>query len=150
MAVINVPKTLREQLGEQATDELVDLLNQVAEDSRRETLAAVEEKFERRLTEELAVTNQHIVETKSALEQQIVETKSALEQQIAETKSALEQQIAALEARFDAKLAETKAELQAQIANVRADMIRWMFIFWVGQLAAIAGILYALLSAFLK
>ena len=128
MAVISVPKTLREQLGDQATDALVDLLNQVLEDSRREAFAVVEEKFERRLSEELAVTNQHIIETKSALEQQIAE----------------------LEARFDAKLAETKAELQVQIASVRADMIRWMFIFWVGQLAAMTGILYALLSAFLK
>jgi len=146
MAVINVPRALREQLGEQATDDLVDLLNQVVEDSRREAFAVVEEKFERRLSEELAVTNQHIVETKSALEQQIVETRTALEQQIVETKAALEKQIAELEIR----LAQTKAELQAQIANVRADMIRWMFIFWVGQLAAMTGILYAFLSAFLK
>jgi len=28
------------------------------------------------------------------------------------------------------------------LANTRADMIKWMFIFWVGQLAAMFGLLY--------
>lgn len=32
------------------------------------------------------------------------------------------------------------------IANVRADMIKWMFIFWVGQV----GVMIALLTIFFK
>jgi len=33
------------------------------------------------------------------------------------------------------------AALKIQSAEVKADLIRWMFIFWVGQLGAILGIL---------
>ena len=32
------------------------------------------------------------------------------------------------------------------LANTRADMIKWMFIFWVGQLAATFGLLYFFLK----
>jgi len=32
------------------------------------------------------------------------------------------------------------------LANTRADMIKWMFIFWVGQLAAMFGLLYFFLK----
>jgi hypothetical protein len=34
------------------------------------------------------------------------------------------------------------AALKVQIAEVKADLIRWMCIFWGGQLGAILGILF--------
>jgi len=44
--------------------------------------------------------------------------------------------------RLEQRLAETKADLgkqinevKEQIANVRADVIKWMFVFWAGQVA---------------
>jgi len=42
----------------------------------------------------------------------------------------------------ETKLLATKEDL----ANTRADMIKWMFIFWVGQLAAMFGLLYFFLK----
>ena len=65
-------------------------------------------------------------------------------------------------ARFDARLekglAEVRAEaakesgqLRAEIAEVRsemaakhADLLKWMFIFWIGTLAPLAGLIVAL------
>lgn len=35
------------------------------------------------------------------------------------------------------------AEVKVDIANVKADLVRWMFIFWVGQIGVITGILFA-------
>ena len=37
----------------------------------------------------------------------------------------------------------TREEFKETIANLRADLIRWMFIFWVGQVGVIVGILLA-------
>ncbi len=102
MAVISVPKSLRDQLGDQGADDLVDLLNRALGESREDILVLSEEKFERRLSEETASINQRITE-----------------------------EIAAL-----------RADLRTQIAQTRADLIQWMFVFWVGQLAAIPGILF--------
>ena len=33
-------------------------------------------------------------------------------------------------------IANLRGELRTEIAMVKADMIKWMFIFWIGQLAA--------------
>ncbi|MFQ6013906.1 MAG: hypothetical protein ACE5NP_00505 [Anaerolineae bacterium] len=41
------------------------------------------------------------------------------------------------------ELREEMAGLRVELANTRADLIRWMFIFWVGQVATILGILFA-------
>ncbi|RMD91770.1 MAG: DUF1640 domain-containing protein, partial [Calditrichaeota bacterium] len=39
---------------------------------------------------------------------------------------------------------ETKiAETNTKIAETKAEIIKWMFIFWVGQVAMIIGILFA-------
>ena len=41
---------------------------------------------------------------------------------------------------------EDIANVRNEIANTKADMIKWMFIFWVGQLAAMFGLLYFFLK----
>lgn len=38
-------------------------------------------------------------------------------------------------------LANVKADLEVKIEQVRSDIIKWMFIFWIGQLASLTAIL---------
>ena len=58
-------------------------------------------------------------------------------------------------ARFDARLekglaevrsdlAKESAQLRSEMANQRADLIKWMFIFWVGTIVPLAGLVIAL------
>lgn len=60
-------------------------------------------------------------------------------------------------ARFDARLekglaevrSETNkglAEVRSEMANQRADLIKWMFIFWVGTVVPLAGLVIALIK----
>jgi len=88
MPILKVGKPLREKLGNDAVDSLIELINQAQTEQKNGIPQFVEEKFERRLSEEI----------------------SKLAQSISETK---------------------------------ADLIKWMFIFWVGQVAVILGILFA-------
>ncbi|MFQ5667029.1 MAG: LA_3696 family protein [Candidatus Binatia bacterium] len=99
MALITVPRPLREKLGNEASDALVSLINQAGNGYKADTIEFVGERFERRLTEEVAKLDHRITEEVSKL---------------------------------DVKLSETKA-----------DLLRWMFIFWVGQVGALLGILFA-------
>ncbi len=46
-------------------------------------------------------------------------------------------------ARFDAKLDQRVAELRQEMATLRADMIKWMFVFWAGNVATMAGLMFA-------
>lgn len=70
----------------------------------------------------------------------------------------LEQRIGALEARFegleakfeglkkalDLKLEAIRAEIAATLATQRADLLKWMFLFWAGTVAPLAGLIIAL------
>ena len=51
MAVISVPRELRETLGDAATDGLVDLLHRFGDEQRQDLIAVVEERFARRVAE---------------------------------------------------------------------------------------------------
>jgi hypothetical protein len=44
------------------------------------------------------------------------------------------------------EIAELSAKLETKIAESKADTVKWMFIFWVGQLAAMFGLLYFFLK----
>ncbi len=43
---------------------------------------------------------------------------------------------------------DDKVELVPRIESSKSDIIKWMFIFWIGQTGATAGIVFAFLNAF--
>lgn len=47
------------------------------------------------------------------------------------------------EEKFEKRLAQVESKLESKIERTRADLIQWMFIFWVGQVATITAILFA-------
>ena len=55
-----------------------------------------------------------------------------------------------LEKRVDKKFEDAKdtlatkediANMEIKLANTKAEIIKWMFIFWIGQIAVVAGML---------
>jgi hypothetical protein len=52
----------------------------------------------------------------------------------------LEQRIGELRAEMDVKLARLEAKLEQRLAEVRAGLMKWMFIFWAGNVAATLAI----------
>ena len=57
----------------------------------------------------------------------------------------LDHRIAEVSASLDRRLAETKAELRLDMATLKFDILKWNFLFWIGQLAALTGILSVML-----
>ena len=47
--------------------------------------------------------------------------------------------------RFERRMAEEfgrfRKEVVQELSNTRVDMLKWSFLFWIGQVAAIAGLL---------
>lgn len=120
MPVLTVEKPLRDKLGDEAVDSLVRLINQSSEEQRNNILAFVEEKFERRLAEEISALRIDLIK-------EISDLRSELTSQISEAK------------------AESKTQassIRAEAAANKSDLIKWMFIFWIGQVAVILGILF--------
>jgi hypothetical protein len=110
MAVIAVARPLREKLGEEGTDALVALINEADEGNKKSVLEIVEERFERRLAEELGKLR---TETNEGLSKLRTETNEGLN------------------------------KLRTDMADLRANLVQWMFLFWIGQIGVLTGILFA-------
>jgi len=140
MAILTVPKVLREKLGDEGVEALIALLNEAAHHERDNLLGILAERFERRVTEEV-----------KRLEVQMAEVEKRLEIQMAEVEKRLEVQMAEVEKRLDHRITEEVSRLEKQITEVKvalseryASLVRWMFIFWAGQIGVIVA-LFALL-----
>ncbi len=46
---------------------------------------------------------------------------------------------------FERRLVEESGKIRLEIAALRVDLLKWSFLFWIGQLAAVSGILHMLL-----
>ncbi len=128
MAILTIPKVLREKLGDEGVDALITLLNEAAYHERNNLLNILEERFERRVAEE-----------GGRLDHRITEEVAKLDRRITEEVAKLQQQIAAVDNRITSEM----AKMGERIAGVRSDLIRWMFIFWVGQIGTLIAILFA-------
>ena len=62
------------------------------------------------------------------------------------SKSASEATILTVEEKFERRLTEEISKVNTRISETKTDIIKWMFIFWVGQI----GVLVAILSLFFK
>ena len=60
MTVITIPKILREKLSEEGADALVEVINKADERQKEDIISFVEEKFERRLAEEIGKVREEI------------------------------------------------------------------------------------------
>ena len=47
---------------------------------------------------------------------------------------------------FERRLEIEAAKIQLTIANLRFEMVKWMFLFWAAELAAITGIVFAIVK----
>ena len=86
MPVRRVPASVRQQLGDEATFGLIELLDSEQKDWSDRMLTMTADRFERRLTEQVSL-------------------------------------------------------LRHDIADARVEMLRWSFVFWIGQVAAVAALL---------
>jgi bifunctional DNA-binding transcriptional regulator/antitoxin component of YhaV-PrlF toxin-antitoxin module len=123
MSIITIPKPLREKLGDDGTEGLIDVLNQQEENTTNSVTETAADRFERRLTEESSRLDNRITEAVSGLRVEIFNT----------------------EKRLDNRITEEVAGLRVEINKSKSDTIKWMFIFYIGQVAALGGLLFALL-----
>ncbi|MCG6553058.1 MAG: CCDC90 family protein [Candidatus Magnetominusculus sp. LBB02] len=98
MSVITIPRSIRERLGDDASEDFAALINDIDMGARKDAIAIAEERFERRLSEE------------------------------------------------SGKLRLEIEKLRSEMSTTKAEIIKWMFLFWIGQTAVIV----ALLKFFIK
>jgi hypothetical protein len=122
-----VPAALEDRLGQEATAGLVELLTDARKEWTAEVIGMVGDRFERRLTDET----------------------SEVRVEMAALRSDLRQEMGALRSDLRQEMTEGFASLRQALADQRFDILKWAFLFWVGQFFAVAG-LVAVLIRFLR
>jgi hypothetical protein len=56
------------------------------------------------------------------------------------------EEIAGLREEFHRTLQEGLADVRREIATTRFDLLKWSFVFWIGQVTVVAGLLAYMLS----
>jgi len=106
-------------------------------------------KFEKRTAQLEARLENSLAQLGAKSKQQIAEIRADFRQEIARLESKLEQHLAALRSELTHGIAELRGELRAEfhtkLAALETKIIRWMFVFWVGTLVPLAGLILALM-----
>lgn len=55
--------------------------------------------------------------------------------------SRLDERMKALEARFEARLAAGDSRIDAKLEALKSELLRWMFLFWVGTMGTVLAVL---------
>jgi hypothetical protein len=156
MQVNHVPRPLQARLGDEATVALVELLDRSHREARDELIVACTERFERRLVEEVAGVRVHIAQLGADLRQEMAGMRGDLRQDMATMGADIRQEMATMGADLRHEMAALGtdvrrevvtmgADVRQEMATGRVDLFKWCFLFWVGQVLAISGIMGVML-----
>jgi hypothetical protein len=174
------PTALREQLGSEATHDLVRMFDTARAEWTAEVVSLSLERFERRLVEELAglriemagsqaTLRDDLAQQSATLREKLAEQSAILREKLAQQGATLQEKLAQQGVTLQEKLAQQGATLRGEIAAVRIDLkrdmqegfatvrqematnrfelLKWSFLFWIGQVLAIVGLVGAMLRA---
>ena len=142
MHLERVRPALRERLGHEATADFVDCLGHCQKEWQGDVISLASERFERRLSEETSKLRLEMVFGFASVRRGLAEGLAAMRQ---ETTREISREVGAL--RKD--MTEGFAGIRQDMAGQRAEIIKWAFLFWIGQFFAVAG-LFAALARYLR
>ena len=67
-----------------------------------------------------------------------------LEKGLAEVRSEMDKGFAEVRSEMDKGLSKVRSELDVRLADQRADLVKWVFMFWIGTIVPLAGLMIAL------
>ena len=105
------------------------------------TVLELYEKLKPKLGEDEARALLEFVETS-------VQDKAATKDDLERTASSLRDELHRNEAVLRKEIQQVESVLRKEIQEVKVDLLKWSFAFWVGAVAVLSGIMFALLRAF--
>jgi hypothetical protein len=85
-------------------------------------------------------------ELKSSLRQEMTVLGATLRQEMTVLGATLRQETTELGASVRGHISEEGASLRAEMAAGRVELLKWCFLFWVGQVVAVAGVVGVMLQ----
>ena len=149
-------RALREKLGDEAMGGLQNFVDDSGRRWKDDVLALAGERFDRRLSEEIGAFRLDMakefaaVRVETAKEFAVVRGEMAKEfaavrGEMATEFAAVRGEMAAMRGDLRIEMTAMGAGLRTEMAATRFSMLKWAFVFWVGQLVAMTGIMTVLL-----
>ena len=113
----------------------MELISAVDERAREDSLRLLEERFERRLSEEIGKVNERITSLEERLERRLSQEIGRVNERVTEEAGKLR-----------AEMHDEIGRLRVEMGGLRAELIKWMFIFWIGQIAVLGGLIVGLFN----
>jgi len=92
-----------------------------------------------------AATKADLQRTESALREDLHVTAASLREELHATAGSLREELHATAASLREEMHATAASLREEMHKMRAELIKWSFAFWIGNIAVLSGIMFALL-----
>jgi len=128
-----VPVTARlsrrfyDTFGEEIANELVDWFNAVDLTYRADLRELNELNFAR---------------FDAKLEQRIAQSEARMERRLSELDAKIDHGLVELDTKIDRVAAELDTKIDRVAAELRADLLKWMFLFWLGTVGPILALLW--------
>lgn len=149
-----VPAALRERLGSEGTNGLVSLLETVKGEWTAEVVSLSLDRFERRLVEELSTLRVELARGQATLREELARESAAFRADIADFRTDLKGDIVTLRIELKGDIGAVRGEMQQGFAAVRQEitdnrfeLLKWSFLFWIGQVVAVVGLVGVMLRA---
>jgi hypothetical protein len=101
------------------------------------TVLELYEKLKPKLGDEEARSLLEFIETS-------VEHRAATKEDLQRTELALREEIRSVESNLREEIHRVESSLREEIHNVKVDLLKWSFAFWIGNVAVLSGIMFAL------
>ena len=128
----SVPSALQERLGVEATMGLVHLFEVARTEWTVEVVSLSVERFDRRLVEQIGTVRVEMEHCEARLREEI---------------AGVRVEMARGEARVHEEIAQQGTLIRQEIAANRFELLKWSFLFWVGQVVAVVGLVGVMLRA---
>ena len=148
MDIERVPAALEARLGIEATSGLLQLLDSTHRAWRDDVIAASSDRFERRLVEEIAAVRVQMAQVEASIRRDMREMGASIRRDMATTGADIRQDMATMGASIRQDMVTMGAGIREDMASGRVELFKWCFLFWIGQVVAVAGVMGMMLRVF--
>ena len=133
--------TLSEDKKSEIIAEIMDEFQKTYPDLQHHATKADVKESELKLTKDIENVRLEIEEVRKETK----ETEAKLSKEIKELDMKLSKEIKEVELKLAKEIKELDLKLTKEIENAKFTMLKWQFVFWISQMAAIIAIFYKLL-----
>jgi hypothetical protein len=136
MEVGDVAPALQERLGPAATVGLLALFATARQERTVDVTTVAVERFERRLGDEISAVRLEI----AGLREELRTSNTSLREEMHAGDASLREEMHAMGASLRQELRDGDAALRQDMSELKFDLLKWSFVFWVGQTFATAAV----------